>query len=72
MNEFPDTSARLIARIKDPGNAAAWETFETIYRPVVFRIARAKGLQYADAADLVQQVFMSVAAALGEVSTNRI
>ena len=64
MNEFPDTSASLIARIKDPANVAAWETFEKLYRPVVFRIARAKGLQYADAADLVQTVFLSVSKAI--------
>ena len=64
MKDFPKTSASLIARIRDPGNAAAWEKFEKLYRPVVFRIARAKGLQYADAADLVQRVFMSVAGAI--------
>jgi RNA polymerase sigma-70 factor (ECF subfamily) len=64
VNDFPNTNANLIARIKDPGNAAAWESFEQIYRPVVFRIARARGLQYADAVDLVQQVFISVAHAI--------
>lgn len=64
MNEFPDTSTSLIARIKDPSNCAAWSEFEKIYRPVIFRIARAKGLQYADAFDLVQQVLQSVAFAI--------
>ena len=64
MNEFPNTNASLVARIKDPGNVEAWESFEKIYRPVIFRIARAKGLQYADAVDLVQQVLISVAAAI--------
>lgn len=64
MNDFPNTSASLIARIKDPGNAAAWESFEKLYRPVIFRIARAKGLQYADAVDIVQTVLMSVAGAI--------
>ena len=64
MNDFPNTNASLIARIKDPDNAAAWNVFEKLYRPVIFRIARAKGLQYADAADLVQTVFLSVAGAI--------
>ena len=64
MNDFPDTSASLITRIQDPGNAAAWKEFEQTYRPVIFRIARAKGMQYADAFDLVQQVLMSVAMAI--------
>lgn len=62
--DFPETSASLIASIKDPGNAEAWESFEKLYRPVIFRIARAKGLQYADATDLVQQVLVSVASAI--------
>ncbi len=35
-----------------------------LYRPVIFRIARAKGLQYADAVDLVQTVLVSVAGAI--------
>ena len=64
MNEFPDTSASLIAKLHDHGDAAAWDDFERIYRPVIFRIARAKGLQYADAFDLVQTVMISVASAL--------
>jgi len=64
MNEFPETSASLIAGIKDPGNAAAWDTFEKLYRPVIFRVARAKGMQYADAADLVQQVLFALSKAI--------
>ena len=64
MRDFPDTSASLIAKIQDPSNIDAWNDFERIYRPVIFRIARARGLQYADAFDLVQQVLISVAAAI--------
>lgn len=64
MNDFPDTSASLIASIQDPQNSTAWGDFERIYRPVIFRIARAKGLQYADAFDLVQQVLVSVSGAI--------
>jgi RNA polymerase sigma-70 factor (ECF subfamily) len=65
MPEFPETSESLIARVRDPSNRAAWDQFEQLYRPVVFRIARAKGLQHSDALDLVQQVLMSVSAAIG-------
>lgn len=64
QNFFPDTSLSLIAEIRDPANVSAWKEFERIYRPVIFRIARAKGMQYADAFDLVQQVLMSVAGAI--------
>ena len=64
MSEFPETSESLIGRVRDRTNHAAWFQFERIYRPVIFRIARAKGLQYADALDLVQQVLLSVASAI--------
>lgn len=64
MPEFPDTSESLIARVRDPSNRPAWDQFEQLYRPVIFRIARAKGLQHADALDLVQQVLLSVASAI--------
>lgn len=64
MSDYPETSASLIARIQDPANGAAWAEFEALYRPVIFRSARTKGLQYADAFDLVQHVLMSVAAAI--------
>lgn len=64
MPEFPETVDSLIARVRDPSNRSAWDEFEQLYRPVIFRIARAKGLQHADALDLVQQVLISVAAAI--------
>lgn len=65
MAEFPETSESLIVRVRDPSNRTAWDQFEQLYRPVIFRIARAKGLQHSDALDLVQHVLMSVAAAIG-------
>ena len=64
MPEFPDTSESLIIQVRDPADREAWERFEQLYRPVVFRIARAKGLQHADALDLVQQVLLSVSGAI--------
>lgn len=63
MHELPDTNESLIARVKDPRDAAAWSEFLAIYRPVVYRLARSRGLQHADAEDLAQQVFMSIARA---------
>lgn len=67
MPEFPETSESLIARVRDPSNRVAWDQFEQLYRPVVFRTARAKGLQHSDALDLVQQVLMSVSSAIGKI-----
>lgn len=64
MHELPDTNESLIARVKDPRDAAAWSEFLAIYRPVVYRLARSRGLQHADAEDLAQQVFMSIVRAI--------
>ena len=61
MPEFPETSHSLIARVKDPSDAASWAEFLAIYQPVVFRMARRRGLQIADAQDVLQQVFLAVA-----------
>ncbi|MCA9173458.1 MAG: sigma-70 family RNA polymerase sigma factor [Planctomycetales bacterium] len=38
--------------------------FLEIYEPVVYRMARGRGLQHADAEDLAQQVFLAVAGAI--------
>lgn len=64
MHELPETNESLIARVKDPADAAGWGEFLAIYRPVVYRLARKRGLQHADAEDLAQQVFMSIARAI--------
>ena len=64
MNDWPETNPSLILRIKDPQNAVAWNELIAIYRPVIYRLARRKGLLHEDAEDLVQGVFMSVAKAI--------
>lgn len=64
MHELPETSHSLIARVKDPADGQAWTEFLAIYRPVVYQLARRRGLQDADAEDLVQQVFLSVSQAI--------
>ncbi len=60
MPEFPKTNHSLIARVKNLGDGASWEEFIEIYQPVVFRMARRRGLQDADAQDVMQQVFLSI------------
>ncbi|MEZ6138399.1 MAG: sigma-70 family RNA polymerase sigma factor [Pirellulaceae bacterium] len=66
MSEFPETRDSLLVQVQDPANREAWELFARIYRPVIVRIAQARGLQYADAQDLSQQVLMAVASAIGD------
>lgn len=65
MTQFPETRESLIVQIKDPSNRHAWGKFVDLYRPVIHRIALARGLQDADAQDLTQHVFMAVAASIG-------
>jgi RNA polymerase sigma factor (sigma-70 family) len=61
MAEPPLTRVTLLARIRDGRDADAWREFVQIYGPVVYRFARNRGLQDADAADLMQDVLRSVA-----------
>ena len=64
MDDVPDTRDSLLIRIADPCDQGAWEQFARIYRPVVYNVARMRGLQDADAQDVAQQVLIAVARAL--------
>ena len=64
MNFTPETRASLLIRVRDPADQEAWHEFVEIYRPVILRLARQKGLQAADADDIAQQVLVSVARAV--------
>lgn len=64
VNDLPETRDSLLLGIRDPANGLAWEQFVEIYRPVIYRAASARGLQHADAQDLVQTVLISVAGAI--------
>jgi RNA polymerase sigma factor (sigma-70 family) len=65
LSSFPDTRYSLIARLERFDDEAAWREFVALYEPVVYRIARRRGLQHADAEDLAQRVFASVGRAIG-------
>jgi RNA polymerase sigma factor (sigma-70 family) len=64
MDESPATRRSLIVKLRDSTDAAAWSEFVTLYEPLVYRLARRKGLQDADARDLCQEVFRAVAQAV--------
>lgn len=59
------TRASLLIRLRDPEDRAAWQQFVELYGSLVYGFARQRGLQDADAADLTQEVFMSLAQAAG-------
>ena len=64
MAEIPRTRASLLVRIRDRHDQAAWAEFVEIYEPVLYRLARQRGFQDADARELTQEVFIAVASAI--------
>ena len=64
MNAIPETRPSLLLRIRDPADQAAWHEFVEIYRPVIVRLARRKGMQEADADDVAQQVLLAIGKAV--------
>jgi RNA polymerase sigma-70 factor (ECF subfamily) len=67
MQEPPVTRASLLVRLRDGHDGEAWRDFVGTYGPVVYGFGRKRGLQDADAADLVQEVLRSVAGAVGRL-----
>lgn len=65
MPHVPETRASLILRLPSVADAEAWREFVSIYEPFVYRFARRGGLQDADARELVQNVLLAVARAVG-------
>ena len=71
MTPTDATRPSLLVRIKDPRDREAWDQFVEIYAPLVYEMARRRGLQDADAADLTQDVLRSVAGAVGRLDYDR-
>jgi RNA polymerase sigma factor (sigma-70 family) len=67
MTAPPLTRASLLVRLRDPNDADAWKEFARLYAAVIYGFARKRGLQDADAADLMQEVLRSVAGAVGRL-----
>jgi len=64
MASPPETRASLIARLSHGDDREAWEEFVEIYLPLLYRLARRKGLQHADAEELGQEVLLAVSRAV--------
>ncbi len=64
MQDSPATRASLLVRLRDADNGPAWQEFVQLYAPVIYRFARKRGLQDADAADVMQDVLRSVSSAM--------
>jgi RNA polymerase sigma-70 factor (ECF subfamily) len=64
MATTPNTRASLIARLSDADDIEAWQEFVHIYLPLLYRLARRKGLQHADAEEMGQEVLVAVSRAV--------
>jgi RNA polymerase sigma factor (sigma-70 family) len=64
MEQTPTTRPSLLIRLHGPRDEQAWAEFTAIYAPLIERLARHRGMQDADAADLVQEVLRTVARAI--------
>jgi RNA polymerase sigma-70 factor (ECF subfamily) len=53
----------LLVRLRDGGDSEAWQEFVHLYAPIIYGFARKRGLQDADAADLMQEVLRSLSSA---------
>lgn len=63
LDQLPVTRVSLLVRLRDGDDMQAWPEFIGIYAPVVYGFARKRGLQDADAADLMQEVLRSLSVA---------
>jgi RNA polymerase sigma factor (sigma-70 family) len=54
------TRPSLIARLKDPADAAAWSEFQELYGELILSHCRRRGLQTVDAEDVRQLVLLSL------------
>jgi RNA polymerase sigma-70 factor (ECF subfamily) len=66
----PTTRPSLLLRPRNPMDGRAWGEFIEIYGPLIHRLARRRGLQDDDAADLAQDVFRAVAGAIERYDTD--
>lgn len=62
--QTPTTRTSLLTRLRDHRDHAAWREFEERYRELLVRFCQKRGLQRADAEDVVQALFTSLARAL--------
>lgn len=63
------TSLSLIVRVRE-GDPSGWKRFVTLYSPMIYAWCRGSGLQPADAEDVAQETFSSVANSIGRFSHN--
>lgn len=58
------TPPSLLLRIRNSGDQQAWQTFVDTYGPLIYNHCRQRGLQDADAADVMQLVLTQVSGSI--------
>ena len=58
--ELPSLSSSLLMRVQEM-QPEAWSRLTSVFSPIVYRWSRESGLNGADSADVVQEVFVAVA-----------
>lgn len=71
MTDSPVTRATLLMRLRDGNDHQAWSEFLSDYGPMLYRFVRSRGLQDADAADVVQDVFRRVGSAINRLEYDK-
>jgi RNA polymerase sigma-70 factor (ECF subfamily) len=71
MDDSQATRVSLLLRLQGSGDRQAWSDFVDLYSPIVYGFARRQGLQDADAADLVQEVLLSVSKSIRHYDRQR-
>ncbi len=66
-----ETRLSLLMRVRDLADAASWNQFDEIYRPVIFGYLRSLGLEEHDAHELAQEVFQRLLAILPTFELDR-
>lgn len=67
----PTTRPSLLLRMRNHRDGVAWGEFVAVYEPVVYRLARRRGLQDADAREVVQEVLLAVSTAIDRFDPRR-
>ena len=59
-----ETRNSLLMRLRGHRDEEAWSEFASLYQPVIYSMARRRGLQDADAREIVQEVLLRVSSAI--------
>ncbi|MCO6457590.1 MAG: sigma-70 family RNA polymerase sigma factor [Pirellulaceae bacterium] len=63
---WPTTQITLLRQVADGQDQRAWDSFAGTYAPLILGYCRKRGMQEADALDVVQEVLLQVSRQMGQ------